>query len=204
MKLLPKNGLGSCKGPNGEAQNFILEKSVVDMKEGWMETETQNLQLTGVLKVIEQQRYERAAGGTSKDVDAASSAATTTRDGSETTVVKTSLSIRSRFGKASTEGQEKQGLLAWSTQRVRRLIEEKTLEKTRIGLINSKEGMSIVLERLRSGGLTAVLEGMRQDRLLVLAGVPGRGAFRHEERSQWKSVWQGRDRNGDDDGDISV
>ncbi|CAF9917442.1 MAG: hypothetical protein GOMPHAMPRED_001262 [Gomphillus americanus] len=194
MKMLPRNILGGCKGQNGEAQNFILERSIVDIKAGWMETETQNLQLANVVKVIETQRYDR-----SFTIEEEAKDSTTRR---EKTDVVTTVTLRSRFGEMirkgeRSDGQERQGLLAWSTQRLRRAIEEKTLEKTRIGLINSKEGMGVVLGRLRQGGLSAVLEGMRQDRLLVLAGVPGRGAHLHESSPRWKSLWKNNNDSGE-------
>lgn len=199
MKLLPKNILGGCRGDNGEAQNLILERSVVDINEGWMETETQNLQLANVVKVTEKQRYERSLSTAMLDTAGSGSLSQP-----EKTDVKTTVTLRSRFGemiRKGDSGQEKQGLLAWSTQRLRRAIEEKTLEKTRIGLLNSKEGMGIVLERLRHGGLAAVLDGMRQDRLLVLEGIPGRGAHLHEAKSRWRSIWNSRD---DDDNEDQV
>jgi len=37
-------------------------------------------------------------------------------------------------------------------------------------MIKSKEGMNVVLERLRMGGLGGVLEGMRRDREMIMGG----------------------------------
>ncbi|PQE04822.1 MSF1 domain-containing protein [Rutstroemia sp. NJR-2017a BBW] len=68
--------------------------------------------------------------------------------------------------------EEKKGWLSnWSTKGVQRSIEAIASRKTENQLGKSKEGMTVVLERLRNGGLVAVLEGMRKDRELTLAGV---------------------------------
>ena len=45
-------------------------------------------------------------------------------------------------------------------------------------MLKSKQGMNVVLERLRNGGIVGVLEGMRQDRE-ALYGPEG----------PWKRVW---------------
>lgn len=60
------------------------------------------------------------------------------------------------------------------------------MQRTRNALVKSKDGMNLVLERLRLGGLVGVLEGMRQDRELVYGGSEG----------PWKRVWQQGARTG--------
>jgi 4-amino-4-deoxychorismate lyase len=57
LKLLPRSLLGASA--TGDTQSFILEKSVVDVKEGWMDTESRNLEWTGVLSVVERQKFMR-------------------------------------------------------------------------------------------------------------------------------------------------
>src|SRR5262249_5738193 len=57
LKLLPKSLLGASAA--GDTQSYILEKSVVDIKEGLMDTESRNLEWTGVLSVIERQEFRR-------------------------------------------------------------------------------------------------------------------------------------------------
>ena len=180
LKLLPASILGKSKAPDGEARNFILEKSVIDMREGWMETETRNLQFTGVLSVVERQRFARPS------VDAAASAPDlparpTTPD---TTDVATTVTFRSRFGQrnadrrraeadgdAEEDAGARRGLFAtWSTGALQRTIESTGLQRTHQALVRSKQGMTVVMERMRAGGLAAAVEGMRQDRALVVGG----------------------------------
>ena len=208
LKLLPKNILGSNRGPNGEAQNYILEKSVVDINEGWMETETQNLQMTGVLEVIERQRYSRSISSSTNNGPA--SAATDTTSSSkdlDTTDVTTTVTFQSRLGQKIRRGDEsvataenegeRRGLFSWSTAGLRRVIEEKGLERTRNGLFNSKQGMTVVLERLRKGGLAAVLDGMRQDRKLVVGAV-GNDHNVARPQARWQRIWREAQDDGED------
>ena len=80
VKLLPSSYMSNAT-PDGRTQSFILEKSVVDVREGWMESESRNLDWNNVLSVIEKHRYERPAGG-----------------GEETTAVRISVTLKSRIG----------------------------------------------------------------------------------------------------------
>jgi 4-amino-4-deoxychorismate lyase len=212
LKLLPKNILGNSRGANGEAQNYILEKSVVDIAEGWMETETQNLQLTGVLKVIEKQRFSRPGEPLAVDAEHSTPVARAMHSPTskkDTTDVTTTVTFQSRLGEimrkgdtTSAEAQEsRKGFFSWSTAGLRRTIEEMSLERTQKGLINSKQGMTVVLERLRQGGLAAVLEGMRQDRQMILGAVAGNGTL-VQSQSRWKNVWQGGNNDSDDGIDV--
>ncbi len=169
LKLLPKSVLGNVK--SGSSSSYVLERSTIDIREGWMETESRNLDWTGILSVVERQSYRRNLGseGDAESVKAG------------TTDVTTSIKFRSRLGDRlrararrgegdtgmmrDGEEESKKGFLAnWSTSGLQRSIEAIASRRTLISQGNSKEGMNVVLERLRSGGLMGVLEGMRQDR----------------------------------------
>ena len=164
-----------------------------------METETRNLEFTGILSVIERQVYSRAGsvggGGARAKIDMVEQ----TRN--ENTDVTTTVTLLSRFGQARRQkrreedamvaraGEEedvpRRGLFSsWSTSSLQRTIEGLGLRRTREALAKSKEGMNVVLERLRHGGLARVLEGMQQDRMMV----PG-------QEGMWKQAWrQGQDK----------
>lgn len=172
MKLMPKNILGNgARGPNGEAQNLLLEKSVVDLKEGWMETETQNLQYRGVLSVVEKQRYARpqalqmaSPGDAWKD---------------SSTDVTTNVTFKSRFSfgrkddTTPVEEEKKSFFGSWSSSALQRTIESTSLNRTLKGLAKSREGMQIVMERIREGGIMGALEQMRRDRDMAMSMQPG-------------------------------
>lgn len=170
LKLLPKTVLGSVSG--GRSESYILESSIIDVKEGWMKTESKNLDWTGILSVVEKQEYQRKVpvdldNGDDFKVDQG------------TTGVVTTVIFKSRLGNrlraratrkgeaAAAEGDDelpKRGFLAnWSTVGIQRSIEAIASRKTENQLGNSKLGMNIVLERLRSGGLVGVMDGMRRD-----------------------------------------
>ena len=171
MNLLPKNILGNgSRGPNGEAQNLLLEKSTVDLKEGWMETETEELQYRGVLSVVEKQRFARPSefksqspgpNGAWKDAY---------------TEVKTNVTFKSRFGFGRRDdaggvvAEEKKSFFgSWSTSALQRTIESTSLNRTMKGLSKSREGMKIVMERIREGGVVGALEQMRRDRDMAMS-----------------------------------
>ena len=179
LKFLPS---GSA-GPGGAGQSYILEKSVVDIAEGWMETESRNMEWTGILSVVEHQRYWRQPLREPKDEIISSTVRSL--QGREKTDVQTTVTLSSRLGQgkrlgrkrldgsessssASTEADEdapRKGFFAsWSTAGVQRTIELIGVRRTKDAVVKSKEGMNLVLERLRSGGIVGVLEGMRQDR----------------------------------------
>ncbi|KAI4244909.1 MAG: hypothetical protein L6R40_002815 [Gallowayella cf. fulva] len=179
LKLLPKGILGS----NGDSgQSYILETSVVDVKDGWMKTETKNLEWTGILSVVEKQLYKRPTQEIPLETGETPNEA---QNG--TTDVTTSTTFVSRFGQGgprtgrrkngvapaskgptadtSDDIQPKKGFLSsWSTSSLQRTIEAIGMRRTREALLKSKDGMNVVLGRMRSGGLVAVLEGMRRDR----------------------------------------
>jgi len=145
FKLLPRNLVGA--GSSGDStQSFILEKSTVDVKKGWMDSESTNLEWTGVLSVIERQSFFRPPVSEASAIN-------------ERTDVSSSVMMVSRLGQRSG------GFLrTWSANSIQRSIEHLGLKRARRSQPNAKEGMKVVLERLRGGGLTAVFEGMRRDR----------------------------------------
>ena len=163
----------------------MLEKSTVDVREGWMETESRNLEWTGVLSVVEKGRYTRA--GRSDESLGGNRPLDMSKD--EGTDVTTTVTFHSRFGqtrllsnrrKSDTHpnsldsNEEKKGFFAsWSTASLQRTIEAMGVRRTRDALVKSKDGMNVVLERHRMGGLVGVLEGMRRDREMILGGVDG-------------------------------
>lgn len=209
LRLLPRSFLGlnrsSAAGDGqrrgsrseGQTKSFILERSTVDIKEGWMETESRNLDWTGVLSVVETQRYRRSDGVNAKSEDGPQ----------DRTDVKTWIRLVSSFGQAKRRqaGHDKQTqmrhqygdaadhsmsddttdegdssdhsemgapvatpqrgfLRSWSMASVQRSIEMMGLKRAQGSQPRATEGMNLVLERLRSGGIVGVLEGMREDR----------------------------------------
>lgn len=182
LKLLPKGIVGAS---SDGGQSYILEKSVVDVKEGRMETEARNLEWTGILSVVEKQIYRRPVSFKDRELEGALDLGKDTKV--ERTDVKTVVTLVSRFGQArmlanrrkgdrsvaavdsstiaEDESPAKKGFFsAWSTSSLQRSIEIVGLRRTRDALVKSKDGMNVVLERLRLGGLKGVLEGTRRDR----------------------------------------
>ncbi|KAK0727183.1 PRELI-like family-domain-containing protein [Lasiosphaeria miniovina] len=164
MKLLPTSLTG---GGAADKASYILESSVVDMREGWMSTESRNLNFVGVLSVVERQMYvapraaNHASGGT--------------------TDVETKVVFRSRLGErirdrlghpssaaattaaaptdsASNHGQQDGWLSRFGARGVQRTIESLASTKTQDQLGKSREGMRMILERLRQTGIIGVLE----------------------------------------------
>jgi 4-amino-4-deoxychorismate lyase len=181
LKLLPR-GLA---GPGGKSESYILEKSVVDLKEGWMKTESKNMEWTGILSVVERQHFKRLASLAETDDDSV------VTDG---TRCRTTVTFVSRLGQSKTskraaadsdEEGPKQGFFAsWSTAGIQRTVELVGVKRTKSALLNGKEGMNVVLERLRQGGIMGVLEGMRRDGMQMGGEGP------------WKQMWQNK--HGDD------
>ena len=183
LNMLPRGILGAVKG--GAGQSYTLESSVVDVQDGWMTTESRNLEWTGVLSVIERQYYhqpqpvkggDEATGTTSRMASVASN-----EDGR--TNVRMTVALRSRLGQSRLLGSRgarsptdpitsdeeidllaRKGLLSsWTTASMQRSIELIGVRRTRDQVFRSTEGMKLVLERLRAGGLVGVLDGMRRD-----------------------------------------
>jgi hypothetical protein len=193
LKLLPK-GIG---GSDNSGQSYILETTVVDVKEGWMESESRNMEWTGILSVVEKQHYQRQPlEGAFQKLEGLS----LDDKRNEQTTVKTTVTFRSRFGQGKllgrrkTEGEyeeesPKRGFFtSLSTAGIQRTIELIGLNRTRDAILKSKQGMNVVLERLRSGGIVGVLEGMREDREATVLG-----------EGPWKRVWIRGHASDDDD-----
>ena len=206
LKLLPKSMTGDVES-GGRTQSFILEKSVVDVSEGWMETESRNLDWNNVLSVIEKHSYRRTPSTATLDLSTTeketlvdseqSTAATVVRqplirnltDGLRTDVDVTVI-LKSRIGEQIRKRRQRWGeqasatsitggeleeqlvrqgwLSSWSSGAVRSAIEAISLQRTERSQPKAQKGMSVVLDRLRQGGLEAVLEGMRKDRAIEI------------------------------------
>ncbi|KAK3646295.1 hypothetical protein LTR56_008646 [Elasticomyces elasticus] len=182
LKLLPKSSalVGSTEGEGkeGRAQSFILEKSVVDVREGWMETESRNLDWNNVLSVIERHTFRRPEEGAVDNL----------------TNVHVDVTLKSRIGEqlrrrrqrwgtgagdtgvvaengGSVEVDEppvKQGWFSsWSSSAIRAAVETISLQRTEKSQPKAQLGMGVVLDRLRTGGIQRVLEGMKDDRELA-------------------------------------
>ena len=176
LKLLPKGILG---GSSDAGQSYVLETSVVDANEGWMKTETRNLEWTGILSVVEKQIYRRAPNDQAEGKPSIRDLVDFPR--SEGTDVTTTTTLLSKYGQAKMLRRKtdsassssasidedvptRKGLFStWSTQSLQRSIEGVGLRRTRAALAKSKDGMNVVLDRLRQGGLVGVLDGMRRD-----------------------------------------
>lgn len=207
LRLLPRSILGASA--SGDTQTYILEKSIVDMKQGTMDCESRNLEWTGVLSVVERQLFKRpnpspivgeevkkwpGAEGTTVRQSFLNFAGTggqnaRVEDTGETTEVASSVTLHSHIGEAwkkkreaslsaregatttEEEAPQKMGFLrSWGTAALQRNIEKIGLTRAQRSQPNAREGMKVVLERMREGGLVAVLEGMRRDREAILAG----------------------------------
>ena len=174
-----------------------------------MKTESRNLEWTGILSVIEKQFYRRPS------VDVATRENSTLdlveRTKGEGTDVTTTVTLLSRFGQGKVlrkkedagalsplpasdsdeEAPPRKGFFAsWSTSSLQRSIEMIGLRRTREATGKSNEGMKVVLERLRRGGLGRVLEGMQEDRQRAFGQDPGspfKRAWRQEPDSSSES-----------------
>ncbi|KAI9754203.1 MAG: tyrosine protein phosphatase yvh1 [Chaenotheca gracillima] len=195
LRLLPRGVLGASNSNSG--QSLVLEKSVVDAKEGWMETENKNLEWTGILSVVEKQKYVR--GVRERLLESKESQGEPVADGR--TDVRTVVSFHSHLGEkktSSTKAQDvdgsnstasssdeevdspKKGFFStWSTISIQHSLELIGAQRTKGHVAKSKEGMIVVLERLRKGGILGVVEGMKRD-----SGI----AFGRD--APWKRVWQ--------------
>lgn len=161
MKLLPS----TLTGGTSDKASYILETSVVDMREGWMSTESRNLNFVGVLSVVEKQLYTIPPAAPS-----APGMATTENTDVETKVVFRSRlgdRIRDRLGQtqapaqveAASSNEGGSGFFARLGARgIQRSIETLASTKTQDQLGKSREGMRMILERLRQTGIIGVLE----------------------------------------------
>lgn len=184
IRLLPRGSLGAAE--DGSTQSFILESSVVDVKEGWMETESRNLDWNNVLSVIERQTFRRPAPNSADNAEVEKLRSTGAPVMCEDrTDVSVSVTLKSRIGEQlrkrrqrwgeqtaptsmTSGGEEEAGVKpgffsSWTSGAVRSAIESISLQRTEKSQPKAKLGMSVVLARLRQGGVQAVLEGMRDD-----------------------------------------
>jgi len=200
MKFLP-NGLA---GPGGASQSYVLEKSTIDVKEGWMESESKNMEWTGILSVVEHQLYKREPVPVEAWADKMAASDVDSQDAKNKswTSCKTTVTFVSKLGQGALLGRSKkpdlpppqveeeppkQGFFAsWSASGIQKTIEIVGVKRTKTALVNGRTGMNIVLERLRSGGIVGVLEGMRQDRAEAM-GPEG----------PWKQVWLNGNQSAD-------
>jgi hypothetical protein len=158
FKLLPTSLTG---GNEANKSSYILETSVVDMKEGWMSTESRNLNFVGVLSVVEKQLYTMPQ----------SQAADSQTDVETTVVFRSRLGekLRGKLGQSAGTDDEaapaKGGFFARLGARgIQRSIESLASTKTVDQLGKSREGMGIIMERLRQSGVIGVLEALRRAR----------------------------------------
>jgi 4-amino-4-deoxychorismate lyase len=174
LKMLPTSVTG---GAGDDKSTYILETSIVDMREGWMRTESRNLNFVGVLSVVEQQLYQAQADRADRSLPAQSAPPPI----SGSTQVATTVMFRSRIGErlrrtgqhytsgyrrreevGDSDEPEQRGWLRgivgnWGTKSVQRTIETVASTKTMDQIGRSREGMLQVLERLRNNGLVSVL-----------------------------------------------
>jgi len=154
-----------------------------------MRTESRNLNLRTVLDVIERQTYFRSETGleiSSQPPSLLDSLSTHAfepqpqQSQSEQTDVKTVVTLHSRLGQRLRQRSNSEDsaapartnfLFSWSQDRLQRSIEAIGLSRAHKSQPNAMEGMKVVLERLREGGLVAVLEGIRLDREASGAGL---------------------------------
>lgn len=147
-------------------ESYILEKSIVDVKNQRLETETRNLDWEGVLSVVESQLYTPSADRTLAKGE----------DGK--TDVQTVVRFESRLGSGKSlrdPAEERRSFFSsWTTGSVQRSIELVGVRRMREGLGRSREGMKVVLEQLRERGMVGVLREQR------------RGGW-----ERWKKAWRG-------------
>ncbi|KAI0017047.1 PRELI-like family protein [Xylariomycetidae sp. FL0641] len=176
VKLLPT----SVTGGAGDKSSYVLETSVVDIKEGWMKTESRNLNYTGILSVIEQQHFSVTPPDAPTPAPSATSpvASALARPLSPNTFVTTTLSYRSSLGNKKQEkavatnmdtaddaGPRRSfggWISGWGASRIQQSIESIASNKTDDQLVKSRDGMRIVLERLRNNGVVSVLKELRR------------------------------------------
>ncbi|KAK4168022.1 protein UPS1, mitochondrial [Cladorrhinum sp. PSN259] len=157
MKLLPS----TLTGGTTDKSSYILETSVVDMREGWMTTESRNLNFVGVLSVVERQTYAIPKTKTLDNTEVETKVVFRSRLGER---------IRDRLGTHHNQNQMAAAAVAVPAQQeggwfarlgargIQRSIESLASTKTQDQLGKSREGMRMILERLRQSGIIGVLE----------------------------------------------
>lgn len=157
-KLLPSSMTGG--GPSDKS-SYVLETSVVDIREGWMRTESRNLNFTGVLSVVEQQHFNlptESARASSSETDVTTTVIFKSKIGEK---------LRGKLDQAQRSDGWFSGLATgWGANRIGRSIESLASTKTEDQIGRSRDGMRHVLERIRNTGVIGVLETLRRERQL--------------------------------------
>jgi len=147
-----------------------------------MTTETRNLDHTGVLSVVEVQKFT---------LDALKPGITRVRS-----VVRFESGLGNKIKTAALKDDEKEerrtffggigGVAGWGTAGVQRTIESFGVKKMGDSLFKTKEGMKLVLERLRRAGVSGVTAG--SGGLVSSNGLGFGGSSGNENR--WRQVWR--------------
>lgn len=164
-----------------------------------METESRNMEWTGVLSVIERQMYKDNSKFDLGKIDGTSCETSVTLVSRLGETIRKRRRLAAEIGRVDEEDEApKQGWFAsWSAAGIQRTIELVGVKRTKTAVYNSSEGMKIVLGRLRNGGIKGVLEGMRHDRMLIAGGggaMTSASDYEHEA-PVWKQVWQQGQKN---------
>lgn len=162
FKLLPT----SLTGGAGDKTSYVLETSIVDMREGWLRSESRNLDFASILSVVEQQTYTAPP----TQPDTANNTTTSSTDVTTTMIFRSRVGerIRERLGQASSQQDNAQG--GWLAKTIlQRSIESIASRKTQDQLGKSREGMRAVLERLRNTGVKGILDLTRRTREAALS-----------------------------------
>lgn len=156
FKLLPTSVTG---GGASDKASYVLETSVVDVREGWMKSESRNLNFTGVLSVLEKQQFSVPSMDSAQDPN--NETAVTTM-----VVFRSRLGekLRGKLGQAQEDGWLSGIMGGWGTKGIQRSIESIASTKTQDQLGKSRDGMRFVLERIRNNGVIGVLESLRRER----------------------------------------
>jgi hypothetical protein len=151
-KLLPTSMTG---GGSGDKSSYVLETSVVDIREGWMSTESRNLNFTGVLSVVERQHFAIPTNrGTGSETDVTTTVNFRSKIGEK---------LRDKFGQAQAQS-DGWFFSSWGAKKLGSTIESLASNKTQDQLGKSRDGMRLVLERIRNTGMIGVLETLRRER----------------------------------------
>ena len=160
---------------DGRTQSHILETSVVDVQQGWMATESRNLDWRNALSVVERHRFTRGDTTITGDMweQQESQQQRTEVDVSVQLTCRIGETRRKRRARRAEEEEEGAGAelrpSSWMSSlsplgATRALVEAWSLKRTERSQPKAQKGMGVVLQRLRSGGFEAVREGIRKDR----------------------------------------
>lgn len=155
-----------------------------------MLTESRNLEFTGILRVVERQLYRKPSVDAVRyfqdvvprprfrlepPILGRALCDAEDRRNQDTTAVNTKIELLSTLGSAPSrlfrrkEVEEEDApprigfFKSLTTGSIQRSIESVGLRRAERSVPKSMDGMNVVLQRLRHGGLVAVLDGMRRD-----------------------------------------